>query len=44
MLKKWPKGPYTKWPMAKGPLDHVVLLGNFMTIITDDNQIFVYLQ
>jgi len=30
--------------MAKGPLDQVVLSRNFMTIITVDNQIFVYLQ
>jgi len=30
--------------MAKGPLDHVVLSGNFMTIITEDKQIFVNLQ
>jgi len=30
--------------MAEGPLGHVVLPGNFMTIITEDNQIFVYLQ
>ena len=33
-----------QWPMAKGPLDHVVLSGKFMTIITEDKQIFVYLQ
>jgi len=30
--------------MAKGSLDHVVLSGNFMTIITENNQIFVNLQ
>jgi len=30
--------------MAKGPLDHVVLSGNFMTVITEDKQIFIYLQ
>jgi len=30
--------------MAKEPLDHVVLSGNFMTIITEVNRIFVYLQ
>jgi len=30
--------------MAKGPLDHFVLSGNFMTIITEDKQIFVYSQ
>jgi len=30
--------------MAKGPVDHVVLSGKFMTIITEDKQIFVYLQ
>jgi len=30
--------------MAKGPLDHVVLSGNFMTIITEDKKNFVYLQ
>jgi len=30
--------------MAEGPLVHVVFSGNFMTIITEDNQIFVYLQ
>jgi len=30
--------------MVKGPLDHVVLSGNFMIIITEDKQIFVYLQ
>jgi len=30
--------------MAKGPLDHVVLSDNFMTITTEDKQIFVYLQ
>jgi len=30
--------------MAKGPLDHVGLSGNFMTIIAEDNQIFVDVQ
>jgi len=30
--------------MAKGPFDQVVLSGNFMTIITEDNRIFVHLQ
>jgi len=30
--------------MAEGPLGHVVLSGNFMTIFTEDNQTFVYLQ
>jgi len=30
--------------VAKQPLDQVVLSGNFMTIVTEDNQIFVYLQ
>jgi len=30
--------------MAKGPLDHVVLSVNFITIIAEDKQIFVYLQ
>jgi len=30
--------------MAEGPLDHVVFSGNFMTIITEDKKIFVYLQ
>jgi len=30
--------------MAKGLLDHVVLSGNFMTVIAKDKQIFVYLQ
>jgi len=30
--------------MVEGPLGHVVFSGNFMTIITQDNQIFVCLQ
>jgi len=30
--------------MAKGPLDHFVLSGNFMTVITEGKQIFVCLQ
>jgi len=30
--------------MAIGPLDHAVLSGNFMTMIIEDNQIFVCLQ
>ena len=30
--------------MAKGPLDQVFLSRNFMTIITEDNQTFVYLR
>jgi len=30
--------------MAKGLLDQVVLLRNIMTIITEGNQIFIYLQ
>jgi len=30
--------------MAKGPLDHVGFSGNFMTIIAEDNQIFVYIH
>jgi len=45
----WKSGPKVptqrdQWPMAKGSLDHVGLSGNFMTIITEDNQIFVYIQ
>ena len=45
----WKSGPKVptlrdQWPMAKGPLDHVGLSGNFMTIITENNQIFVYIQ
>jgi len=45
----WKSGPKVltlrdQWPMAKGPLEHVVLSCNFMTIITDNKQIFVYLQ
>ena len=32
-----------QWPMAKGPLDHVVLTFNFMTIITEDKKFsFIY--
>jgi len=40
-----PKAPTLRdqWPMAKEPLDHV-LSGNFMTVITENNQILVYLQ
>ena len=30
-----------QWPMAKGPLDHVVLSDNYIKIITEDNQILV---
>jgi len=30
--------------MAQGPLDQVVLSGNFMKIITEDKQILIYLQ
>jgi len=30
--------------MDKGPLDQAVLSRNIMEIITEDNQIFVYLQ
>ena len=45
----WKSGPKVptlrdQWFMAKGPLDQVVFSGNFITIITEDNQIFVYLQ
>ena len=41
--KSGPKVPTLKdqWPMAKGPLDHVVLSGNFITIFTEYNQILV---
>ena len=45
----WKSGPKVptlrdQWPMARRPLDHVGLSGNFMTIITEDKQIFVYIQ
>ena len=44
----WKSGPKVptlrdQSPMAKGPLDHVVLSVNFMTIITEDKKVsFIY--